>query len=177
MVRRIGSIASLWVLFLLVGCAAQQPTVGAAPEPVPEQFARYGWMPTSDVQVRALDGNTLLIRGRMQNPYDEPVVGVRLYVLLQTSGEPPRELERSSREVDTQVEPGGQAALRIELPTVHARGIGGMAVHAFALRRGTQSIQPPPELELPKGSPTITIAPSIPYPSTPVSTGFTGVSF
>lgn len=169
-------------MLLLAGCAAQQPTSGeagrvAVMEPVPEQFARYGWLRTEDVHVRALDGNTLLIRGRMFNPYDEPVDGARLYVILQSAGDPPRELERSSREVDVVIEPGGLAGLRIELPTVHARGINGMAVHAFALKRAGVELAAPPELEVPANAAAITVAPSVPYPSTPVSSGFTGVSF
>lgn len=144
---------------------------------VPEAFARHGWMPTSNLHVRALDGNNLLIRGTMRNPYDEAISGVRLYVVLLSEGDKPRELDRLSREVDTQLEPRGEAALRIEMPTVHARGIRGMGVYAFGIRRGETELSAPPELDDVSSVSAVTVAPSIPYPSTPVSSGFTGVSF
>jgi len=91
------------------------------------------------------DGRNLKIRGRIRNPYDQPVDGVRLVLrILSMPGPQGRELDRFQRVLDERFEGGGQTPLRLDVQTMYG-SFGGFVLQAFAIRRGGQTLPLPAE--------------------------------
>ena len=144
--------AAHWRLLMLLalsawlGCraaTAQETT----PEPTPPPAVRYesfGWIDTEVRQIRPPDDQTLVVRGNLRNPYDQPIHGVRLIVRLLTAGDKPRELVRMQHELDIDIEPGRARPFDREFATSYAKVFRNASVTAFAMQRGTQELAAPP---------------------------------
>jgi hypothetical protein len=91
------------------------------------------------------DGRNLKIRGRIRNPYDQPVDGVRLVLrILSMPGPQGRELDRFQQVLDERVGGGEQIPLRFDVQTMYG-SFGGFVLQAFAIRRGSEALPLPPE--------------------------------
>ena len=143
-----GVVVRSALLFLLtVGCPV--PCVLAdgelvLPLPSDQSLGEFGWLEVQPRQVRAPDDQTLVVRGKIRNPYDQPIDGVRLIVRLSTAGHEPRELVILEREIDVQIEAGEEAAFNRELATSYSKVFAKISIAAFAVRRGTQTLSVPP---------------------------------
>jgi len=141
--RRSGALpAALCVVAALV-LSADTIRAEAPPPATPNHFGEFGWIATDLRQVRAPNGQMLIVRGTLHNPYDEPVEGVRLVLRLLTAGEAPRELDRIERDLDVSIPPGGKVALNREVMSGYAYVFNSIAVAAFAKRRGAVDLPPP----------------------------------
>jgi hypothetical protein len=136
-----------------VSCA---PPTAAPPTP-PEAAAASPDLPAVDpalaergvlqifVTDQLTDGRNLKIRGRIRNPYDQPVDGVRLVLrILSMPGPQGHELDRFQQVLEERVEGGAQIPLRLDVQTMYGT-FGGLTLQAFAIRRGGQTLPLPPE--------------------------------
>jgi hypothetical protein len=129
-------LLGIGVLFASRSACGQVP---AAESPLQKPFSEFGRLETQVRQVRRTNCWTLVVHGRVHNPYDEPVVGVRLIVRLRTAGDKPRELERIETQLETAIEAGQSVPFDRELPTACTNNIfNDIAVVAFAQRRARE---------------------------------------
>lgn len=70
------------------------------------------------------DGRVAKVRGRVENRYAEPVHGIRYVVSIYEYGETLRVVDRWQREVDTTLEPGEGALMRLDVESMYF-GRGG----------------------------------------------------
>jgi hypothetical protein len=137
-----------WLAWLGLAALSVAPAVRAQPTP-PEtlprtSFGEFGRLDARIRQVRRPNCWTVVVHGRIQNPYDEPVVGVRLVVRLRTAGNPPRELERIETEVSEAIGPGESLPFDRELSTACTNStFNDVALVAFAKHRGTVELPTP----------------------------------
>ena len=141
----------LWSLVAL-SCGPPAASPRTAPAAAPS-----GDLPTIDallaehgvlqvfVTDQLTDGRNLKIRGRIRNPYDQPVDGVRLVLrILSMPGPQGHELDRFQQVLDERFEGGAQIPLRLDVQTMYG-SFGGFVLQAFAIRRGGQSLPLPAE--------------------------------
>jgi hypothetical protein len=117
--------------------------------PLPQDFSEFGLIGVDVYQVRAPNGRLLVVRGKLQNPYDTKVAGVRLVIRLLSPGVQPRELDRVEKDLNVAIEPGREIMFNRDVDTAYAYVFYQMTVAAFAKRRGTTEL-PAPSLELEK---------------------------
>ncbi len=96
------------------------------------------------------DGRFAKIRGRVTNPYDETVEGVRYLVSIgsQTGGGDARELDRVKVESDVTIEPYGGTPMRLDVSSMYL-GLPGNApivIVAFAKKVGGRDVPVPASL-------------------------------
>ena len=96
---------------------------------------------TNDVTT---DGRFAKIRGTVENKFSEPVDGVRYVVTIYAAGTPPKVLARWKREVDTVIEPGERAAMRLDVESMYFGGAGrSFNIEAQPVKVGTKSMPLP----------------------------------
>ena len=148
---------ALWAATLVVSLLALScgpPT--AAPRTTPEVAASPD-LPAVDpvlaergvlqvfVTDQLTDGRNLKIRGRIRNPYDQPVDGVRLVLrILSMPGPQGHELDRFQQVLEERFGGGEQIPLRLDVKTMYG-SFGGFVLQAFAIRRGGQTLPLPAE--------------------------------
>jgi hypothetical protein len=95
------------------------------------------------------DGRTLKIRGKLRNPYAEPVDGVRVVFQIFSKEDATRALDTQYDEKSIEIAPGDTTALRLDVQTMYAGSEGGgkFSVEAYAKRVGDRDIPPPPGWE------------------------------
>jgi hypothetical protein len=136
--------AARWLLGLAASVAAQLAEGQVTPAATPDaSFSEHGRLDTQVRQVRRPNCWALVIRGRVHNPYPEPVEGVRLVVRLRTSGQQPRDLERLTTDLDKEIAPGASVGFDRELATSCTSTFNDITVVAFALRRGAADLPTP----------------------------------
>ena len=141
---RLAAECALLVCTLVVQGARAETSLQA----VPPDFGEFGLISAEVYQVRAPNGRLLVMRGKLHNPYDAKVEGVRLVVRLLSSGEVPRELDRVEKDLDVTIEPGREFRFNRDVETPYAYVFDRMAIVAFAKRRGeTQVPAPSPDVE------------------------------
>jgi len=93
------------------------------------------------------DGRNIMLRGLVRNPYPETVDGVRvLFRMLSAPGAEGRELDRMQKVLDVKLASGEQTGLRWDIQTMYAGPAGGgFQLLAFAVKRGDETLPPPPE--------------------------------
>jgi hypothetical protein len=159
---------------LVGGLALTAGRSGADPPPAPTLASpEYGWLRTEVRQVRRPTCWTLTVRGRIHNPYAEPVEGVRMVVRLRHAGEAAREVERLEAEIDAVIPPGEWVPFSRELTMgcTHAL-FNDVSVVSFAARRGGQDLPiPPPAAETAVAQAADVASPpvSVPIVSSPVA--------
>jgi hypothetical protein len=144
--------AALLASLVAISCA---PPTAAPPTP-PEAAAPHEQLAVDPVLAergvlqifvtdQLTDGRNLKIRGRIRNPYDQRVDGVRLVLrILSMPGSQGHELDRFQQVVDEPVAAGEQIPLRLDVQTMYG-SFGGLTLQAFAIRRGGQTLPLPPE--------------------------------
>ena len=91
------------------------------------------------------DGRHLKIRGRVENPHNEAVRGIRYRVSL-LNRESNRVLDTFFEERDdTEIPAEGGAALRLDIASMYAATGGIFAVEAIPMRIGDRDVPGPPE--------------------------------
>ena len=130
--------------FLLIAHATPAQT---PPEPAAQDFSAYGLVSSDIYQVRAPNGRLLVVRGKLRNPYDEQITGVRLIVRLLSPGAQPRTLDRLEKDLNVSIEPGQKIMFSRDVTTSYAYVFDRMTVAAFAQRRGTTEL-PAPSVEV-----------------------------
>ena len=99
---------------------------------------------TADVTT---DGRIAKIRGRVTNPYDETVEGIRYLVLIgsPTGSNGARELDRIKSESAATIEPHGWTPLRLDVTSMYfgLRGSTPFVVVAFAKKIGGRDVAIP----------------------------------
>jgi hypothetical protein len=122
---------------------------GAAPtaESQGESFKEFGRIDTELKQVRRPNCWGLILRGRLTNPYNEAVEGIRLIVRLRGDGESPREIERIETNLRISIGPHAAARFDREIDTGCTTSFTDISVVAFANRRGEIDL-PTPTLEV-----------------------------
>lgn len=162
----------LLLLLLGVAPALAQSTPAAAPPqtPLAEAYGAFGHLETTVTQVRRPNCWKLMMRGRLHNPYDQAVDGVRLIVRLRASGEEAREIERVEMALDLELDPGETVPFNREVPTPCTSSFNDIAVVAFAAHRGASTLPTPGrEIELAAGRAEQALAgPNIPIVTNPV---------
>lgn len=144
--RRLTLLIGVGVLTFLPRAHGQ-----ATPAPGASQtsHAEYGRIDTNVRQIRRPNCWTLVVRGQLRNPYDEPVDGLHLIVRLRTAGDKPRELERIDTELAMTIEPGQSVPFSRELTTSCTSTFNDVSMVAFARRRGAAELPTPaPEVEV-----------------------------
>ena len=137
----------LLLAFLVSACQQLQPPPPKGPPgdlpPSPQQAA------LGQLQVfitdQMTDGRNLKLRGRVRNPYPDPVDGVRIIChILSEPGPNARELDRFETQTEDHLEPGAQAPLRFDVQTMYAGASwSGFRLEAFAVKRGNESMPVP----------------------------------
>jgi hypothetical protein len=111
------------------------------------RFAEFGVLETKIRQVRRPSCWNLVLRGRLINPYDEPVDGMRMIVRLRTGGEEPRELERIVTDIFRPIAPGESIDFNRELTTACTSVFHDISVVTFARQLGAKQL-PVPSAEI-----------------------------
>ena len=100
-------------------------------------------LPVSTTDITS-DGRVAKIRGRVSNPYSEPVDGVRYIVTLRTdSGPGARTLDSFQEETSVQIAPGSSAMMRLDLQSMYFASASGFSIIAVPRRLGGRDIPPP----------------------------------
>lgn len=134
-----------WCLLLpllaMLGCSAARPA--AAPQPdLP--LAAHGQLRLVGVTT-ALEGADRVLSVTVANPYEKPVVGVRLiYRVLSTRDPESAEIARNQDEIAATIEPGQQASFELSLPPEAGQAGFGSFLHVFAAKLGEEDMPPPP---------------------------------
>lgn len=139
-------------LVLLASCATPAAPPGgqaakADPSDVQREMAEFGML---DIFItdQLTDGRNLKLRGRITNPYSEPIEGIRLIYLDVSVGTPQRVLDHALKIIDTTVEAKASATLRWDIQTMYAGADGArFSLMAFAIKRGGASLPWPPGWE------------------------------
>src|SRR5215831_2604670 len=120
--RRCGSRVRSFLLLSSALCLlgtqrtlAQTPLSAGA-----EDLSEFGVMRCDVYQVRAPNGRLLVVRGRLRNPYDATVTGVRLVIRLLSPGAQRRQLDRMERDLNVTIEPGREIMFSREVDTSYA---------------------------------------------------------
>lgn len=128
-----------------VGPRAVEEAVAAHDLPAPDALQSQFGVLQIFVTSQLTDGRNLKIRGRIRNPYTEPVDGVRLVLRILTVPSPEgRQLDRFQQVLDEHLAGGEQTPLRLDVQTMYG-GQGGFIVQAFAIRRNGQPLPAPPD--------------------------------
>jgi len=92
------------------------------------------------------DGRIMKLRGLVGNPYPDPVDGVRVMFQMFPPDESSdsRQLTQLQKTMDVQISPEGRTALRWDIETMYAAGVGRFLLQAFAIKLGEKQIPPPP---------------------------------
>lgn len=129
--------------------AVKDEQIAAQASPTPESFAEYGQLEVQIRQVRRPTCWTLILRGNIANPYDEPIEGVRLIVRLRGDGEQPREMERLEAEMHTTIKAKAAARFDRTLTTGCTSNFSDISIVAFAEKRNGEEIaKPSAEVEI-----------------------------
>lgn len=114
--------------------------------PAPRTLRQFGQLETELRHVRRPTCWNLVLRGRLSNPYDEPVDGIRLIVRLLSGGDEPREFERIVTDLRRKIPAQGSVPFNRELTTACTSVFSTMSVVAFADHLGDERL-PAPSLE------------------------------
>lgn len=145
----------LILAFLLSLGSAVSPAPAAdeaTPVATPARVVEFGQLETQVRQVRRPNCWTIVLRGKLTNPYAEAVHGARLIVRLRAAGESAREVERFETEVRVTIAPGRSTTFNREFTTACSTSFNDISVVGFARHRGG--------VELPVASPEVEIAAS-----------------
>jgi ankyrin repeat protein len=91
------------------------------------------------------DGRNMKIRGRIENPYSETVRGIRYRVSLIQPGSMRVVDSFKEERDDTEIPPGGSAALRLDIASMYAASEGYFRVEAVPMTLGSRQIPEPPQ--------------------------------
>jgi hypothetical protein len=143
-----GAAVALLALSLLAGSSALAPgPVRGQPTPAvtppPRLLGEFGQVETEVRQVRRPSCWKLIVRGKLHNPYDQPVDDVRLIVRLRATGEHPREIERLETDVEKTIAPDAWASFSRTLTTRCTSTFNDISVVAFATHRGAATLATP----------------------------------
>ncbi len=133
----------------LVSCApphSAAPPQSAIPDVRDVPLAEFGQLQIFSPGLMT-DGRNIKVRGRVRNPYPEPIEGIRVVFLMMASPENgARVLDRFQEVLHDRLAYDEQAPLRFDVQTMYA-GMGGMnrfELLAFAIKRGGQYLPLPP---------------------------------
>ncbi len=91
------------------------------------------------------DGRYIKVRGRIENPHSETVYGIRYRLSLYLANST-RQLDAFVEERDdTEIAPGGSAALRMDVASMYAGGTVRFYVEVIPIRLGDREIPEPPQ--------------------------------
>ncbi len=139
----------LWISTAVPSCAPVRSTAPAASVADRRQIplSEFGQLQIFSPGLMT-DGRNIKVRGRVRNPYPEPIEGIRVVFLMMASPENGvRVLDRFQEVLDDRLASGEQAPLRFDVQTMYA-GMGGMnrfELLAFAIKRGGHDLPLPPD--------------------------------
>lgn len=131
-----------------LACASEEaPPDAVSKTDARASFAEFGVLETEIRQVRRPSCWNLVLRGRLINPYDEPVDGMRMIVRLRTGGEEPRDVERIVTDISRPIAPGESIVFNRELTTACTSVFHDISVVTFARELGAKQL-PVPSIEI-----------------------------
>ncbi len=104
-------------------------------------FAEYGLLGCDIQQMRAPNDHALVIRGRLINPYDAKVDGVRMVVTAFVEGDDGRALDSFDLDLNVSLDPHGEYRFNREITTNYSKLMKRLQVVAFAKTRGGQEVR------------------------------------